>query len=511
MTKNEAKSEERPEVYAVKHESADWQFSRREFLAASSAAAVAALSAGCGPAGKMGKVCSNSRAHKTEIHQVAFSPDGSMLLSDEMTANASVKLWALPEGRLVKSLPAAITSYAYVFSPNGAYVAYYPKADETIYLNAVLSEGDSIPLKGHTHYVDALSFCPDGSMLASAGFDETIRLWSLPGGELLKTIEVECDIIQSLEISPDSRLLAAKVDYKRILLYTLPQGDFLAALEGHEEEIYPTRILFSPDMNILATGSHDDTIKLWSLPDGELLETLGGFEKMVYMGFTPDSKRLVAGNGAGMLRLYSLPDGALVKTLVEDGFVAAFAISPDGRLLAANASGEGASSDWTMWSLPDGERLLDSDGDIDGGIKEILFTPDGASLITCGYSGDVLNVWSASTGKLLKTLDGRQDDISAMALSADGSMLAAGDQDGSLQLWSLPEGELAACMVDLRAMPPESEGISVETTDEDGNTVNYDLPCGSPLPPGAVCTCNCVSGSSVCSCVGHSSHYWHPD
>ena len=66
------------------------------------------------------------------------------------------------------------------------------------------------------------------------------------------------------------------------------------------------------------------------------------------------------------------------------------------------------------------------------------------------------------------------------------------------------------------------------------NGIHYTMPCGSPTPPGAVCTCNCVSVpastpynytvcscnkvctcDTVCSCVGHvstsSSHYWYPN
>ena len=34
-------------------------------------------------------------------------------------------------------------------------------------------------------------------------------------------------------------------------------------------------------------------------------------------------------------------------------------------------------------------------------------------------------------------------------------------------------------------------------SDSYGQTITYTLPCGSPIPPGAVCTCNCVPGSYV--------------
>lgn len=60
-------------------------------------------------------------------------------------------------------------------------------------------------------------------------------------------------------------------------------------------------------------------------------------------------------------------------------------------------------------------------------------------------------------------------------------------------------------------------GIDYTYTDEYGNVFPYTLPCGSAIPPGAVCTCNCVTVPRTCSCDGHvgcgcdSLHYWYPN
>jgi hypothetical protein len=61
------------------------------------------------------------------------------------------------------------------------------------------------------------------------------------------------------------------------------------------------------------------------------------------------------------------------------------------------------------------------------------------------------------------------------------------------------------------------------------NNVTYTLPCGSPIPAGAVCVCNCVTAPPICDCVGHAcscdtvctcdtictceghGHYWYPN
>lgn len=75
-------------------------------------------------------------------------------------------------------------------------------------------------------------------------------------------------------------------------------------------------------------------------------------------------------------------------------------------------------------------------------------------------------------------------------------------------------------------IPKGEKGVKITTT-VGGQTVTWTLPCGSPIPPGAVCTCNCVSVPAPCSCVSYNpcscvgntgsgckpgySCYWYPN
>lgn len=60
-------------------------------------------------------------------------------------------------------------------------------------------------------------------------------------------------------------------------------------------------------------------------------------------------------------------------------------------------------------------------------------------------------------------------------------------------------------------------GLDYSYTDEYGNVYNYNLPCGAAIPPGATCTCNCVTVPKTCSCVDNVGcscdvvHYWYPN
>ena len=94
-----------------------------------------------------------------------------------------------------------------------------------------------------------------------------------------------------------------------------------------------------------------------------------------------------------------------------------------------------------------------------------------------------------------------------MAISPDSKLLVSGSFDGTIKLWSLPEGTLVTCLVDLAVNTADVQGVTYEAKTATGETRTFTLPCGSPIPAGAVCVCNCVGGgvAPACSCVGHSS------
>lgn len=56
-----------------------------------------------------------------------------------------------------------------------------------------------------------------------------------------------------------------------------------------------------------------------------------------------------------------------------------------------------------------------------------------------------------------------------------------------------------------------NKGIDYEYTDEYGNVYPMTLPCGSTVPQGAVCTCNCVEVERTGGCGCDNLHYWYPN
>jgi WD40 repeat protein len=151
-------------------------------------------------------------------------------------------------------------------SPDGKLLAS-ASADRSIRLWS-LPDGQLIKiLEGHLKAVGAVCFSPDGKSLASGGFDKTVRLWSLPEGQPLKTLEGHTDYVTALAIGQAGRLLASASQDHTIRLLSLPDGGMLKSIPAHTRDV--TAVAASPDGNLLASASLDGVVRLWNLPGGE--------------------------------------------------------------------------------------------------------------------------------------------------------------------------------------------------------------------------------------------------
>ena len=285
-------------------------------------------------------------------------------------------------------------------------------------------------LTGHLDAVWSVAISPDGQTLISSSEDQTIRLWNLRSGDLLRTLKGHSGSVWSIAFSPDGQTVASGSSDNTIKLWNKGSGDLLGTLEGHSGTVWS--IAFSADGQILASGSSDNTIKLWELGSGKLLNTLSGHADAVRsIALSPDGQILASGSSDKTIKLWNRGSGELIRTLKgHKDRVISVALSPDGQILASG------SVDQTIkiWNLSSGKLLRTLAGNSKW-VNAVAISPDGRTLAS--GIGDIINFWNLNTGELLYTLSSNSSDITSVSFSANGKRLVSSSRDKTINNWRL--------------------------------------------------------------------------
>jgi len=307
----------------------------------------------------------------------------------------------------------------------------------------------------HAASAEAVAFSPDSKTLATAGRDNTVRLFSVPDLKELTQVRLPAPVF-SLSFSNDGKLLAAGCADGSVVLLKKENGlETFRTLKEHQDIVYA--VAFDPKGRYLVSASSDNRICVWEKASGwDLMKVIREHTDAVRaLAFSTDGKVLASGSADATVRLWSVEDGFLpLKVLSgKGGWVNAVAVSGDGVYVA----GGGRDFLLFLWSLKEGDLVKGLKGHTNA-ITSLAFSPRGRYIASAGWDKKLV-LWDRKERFVqVAKFEAHQQAVTDMAWSRSGRFLATVGRDGTLALWGVSRENLEGLIEKLQQLAAKLTG-----------------------------------------------------
>ena len=301
---------------------------------------------------------------------------------------------------------------------------------------------------------------PPSVVLATGGYDHTIRFWEATSGVCYRTLQHQDSQVNKLEITPDKKFIAAAGNpYVRLFEVHTSNPQAVTTYEGHTSNV--TSVGFQRDGAWMYTSSEDGTVKIWDVRAPGCQREYESRAAVNTVALHPNQSELISGDQNGNIRVWDLTAGACSCELVPEVgcAVRSLAVASDGSLAVA-ANSRGVCYVWRLTPgagagggpSPNGVQTTTTNSTHfeplhklvahpDAYILKCLISPDVRTLATAG-SDKVVRLWSLENHFALDSeLVGHSKWVWDCVYSVDAAYLVTASSDGSAKLWDVAKGD----------------------------------------------------------------------
>ncbi len=367
------------------------------------------------------------------IRDLRFNSKGEILgsLSDDKT----IRSWRTATGREAsRSVRADNSLFGLYFTIDHRliYVDSNRSVGSTGEKSVAKTNGEIGKCAGGTGITEAAAFNAEGNLLAFSNGDGTVSICEVASGAERTRLDNSIVGSYKVDISPDQRFIASAGFDNTVKLWDLLTGQSLAPLTGHTGRV--TCVVFRPEAQQVISGSVDHTIRVWGTLESKEILLLSGHSGAIQgLAIGRSGKLLASASSDQTIGLWDLESPSRPRYLKGHvGEVTSVSIDGDETRLASG----GQDGILRLWDVNSGNILqsMDSGGQLD----VVSFSPDGRTVAFAGHDHKI-RVWDIRSGTVVATMAGHTGRIYSLGFSSDGNRLVSAGQDRTMRIWSMPE------------------------------------------------------------------------
>jgi WD40 repeat protein len=369
-----------------------------------------------------------------DIWNVAFDPTGSVLALRSKAVPDRLRLRDAGTGNLVREVVTGFRIHAFSLSADGHSIGLGGD-DNSLHLQQLnpAPADEKLPSPAPSGEAWAVAVSPKAPTLA-VGYDneegnntETLKLWDVKR-KTARVLTGHQGTVMAVSYSPDGVLLATAGFDKKVGLWNAADGKHLAWLEGH---VKPLRaVAFSPDGRLIASGGSDHAIALWNVVEKKQETSWIAHTRPIRaLAFSPDGKQLASASNEESIAIWEIETRKQLFTLPDEHNVPCLAYSPDGTVLATGNERFAVK----LWDPASGKLKQTLKGHT-GNLRALAFSPNGQTLAT-GGEDKMVRLWNLTTYEELLALP-TEHFVNGLAFDRTGKTLAAALHDGTVKIWS---------------------------------------------------------------------------